>query len=195
MGWSSASVDPGQINANSDAASAAYVEADAASAAAASAQSKIAASSATWAGTKPMVVTTILSADGTWTGPTQTITAGENLAKFELAYLKSDGKYWRADADAADTSKGKLVMATAAISADATGLVLLSDPTSFIRDDATTKWTVTAAGDVMYVSLAVGEITNDISAYTAWDVLRVVGFMETATILHFNVDSMYAELG
>ena len=40
---------------------------------------------------KTILIDAALSSDHTWTGPTQTITAGENLAQFEVAYLKSDG--------------------------------------------------------------------------------------------------------
>lgn len=143
---------------------------------------------------KAILIDAALASDHTWTGPTQLITAGENLAIFETAYLKSDGKYWRIDADAEATAKGKIVMATAAISAAATGIVLLPGEFSFIRDDSTTKWTVTAAGDTMFLSLAIGELTNNISGYTTGDIGRVAGYMETATILNFNVDKTWIEI-
>lgn len=141
-----------------------------------------------------VLIDAALSADHTWTGPTQLITAGENLAIFETAYLKSDGKYWRIDADAESTAKGKIVMATAAISADATGIVLLPSEFSFIRDDSTTEWTITAAGDTMFLSTTVGELTNDISGYTTGDIGRVAGYMETATILNFIVDKTWIKI-
>lgn len=143
---------------------------------------------------KAILIDAALASDHTWTGPTQLITAGENLAIFETAYLKSDGKYWRIDADAEATAKGKIVMATAAITADATGIVLLPGEFSFIRDDSTTKWTVTAAGDTMYLGLTVGELTNNISGYTAGDIGRVAGYMETATILNFIVDKTWIKI-
>ena len=143
---------------------------------------------------KAILIDVALSTDHTWTGPTQLITAGENLAIFETAYLKSDGKYWRIDADAEATAKGKIVMATAAISADATGIVLLPGEFSFIRDDSTTEWTVTAAGDTMFLSTTVGDLTNDISGYTTGDIGRVAGYMETATILNFNVDKTWIKI-
>ena len=143
---------------------------------------------------KAILIDAALSSDHTWTGPTQLITAGENLAIFETAYLKSDGKYWRIDADAEATAKGKIVMATAAISADATGIVLLPGEFSFIRDDSTTEWTVTAAGDTMYLGLTTGELTNDISGYTTGDIGRVAGYMETSVILNFNVDKTWIKI-
>ena len=143
---------------------------------------------------KAILIDAALSSDHTWTGPTQLITAGENLAQFETAYLKSDGKYWLIDADVEATAKGKIVMATAAISADATGIVLLPGEFSFIRDDSTTEWTVTAAGDTMFLGLTAGELTNDISGYTTGDIGRVSGYMETATILNFNVDKTWIKI-
>ena len=141
-----------------------------------------------------ILVDAVLVSDHTWTGPTQLITAGEELTFGETAYLKSDGKYWLIDADVEATSKGKLIMATATISADGTGIVLLPSEMSFIRDDSTTEWTVTSAGDEMYLSLTAGELTNDVSGYTTLDIVRICGHMETATVLAFNVDKTYVEV-
>lgn len=143
---------------------------------------------------KTILIDAVLSTDHTWTGPTQSITAGENLAQFEVAYLKSDGKYWRIDADAVGTAKGKIVMATAAIDADASGIALLPSALSFIRDDSTTKWTVTAAGDEMFLSTTIGELTNNISGFTTGDIVRIAGYMETAVILNFDVSKTYLEI-
>jgi len=134
----------------------------------------------------PSTVVAALGSDHTWIGPVQSVTAGEELT--------SDGKYWLADADAEAIADTKLVMATATISADATGIVLLPGSMSFFRDDDTTEWTVTAAGDVMFLSTMPGELTNDVSGYTTGDIVRVCGYMETATILNFNVDKTFVEL-
>ena len=143
---------------------------------------------------KTILVDAVLTDDHTWTGPTQLVTVGEIVAIFDTLYLKSDGKYWKIDADAEATAKGKIVMATAAINADASGIALLPSALSFIRDDSTAKWTVTAAGDEMYLSIAVGELTNDVSGYTTGDIVRIIGYMETDVILNFNVDKTYVEI-
>lgn len=145
-------------------------------------------------GEQDILVNAVLATDHTWTGPTQSITAGENLAQFELAYLKSDGKYWRTDADADTTTFGKIVMATASISEDASGIVLLPSSLSYIRDDSTTKWTVTNIGEVMYPSTAIGEITNDVSGYANPDIVRVSGYMETAVIFNFDAGKTWVEV-
>lgn len=143
---------------------------------------------------KTILVDAVLTDDHSWTGPTQLVTVGEIVAIFDPLYLKADGKYWKTDADAEATAKGKIVMATAAISADASGIVLLPSALSFIRDDSTAKWTVTAAGDEMYLSTAIGELTNDVSGYTTGDIVRITGYMETAVILNFDVDKTYVEI-
>ncbi len=140
------------------------------------------------------LVVAALGTNLTWIGPTQSITAGEILTIGEVAYLKSDGKYWLADADAEATADTKLVMATATIAADATGIVLLPSAMSFMRVDATTEWTVTAAGDVMFLSTTEGELTNDVSGYTTGDIVRVCGYMETTVILNFDVDKTWIEV-
>ena len=140
------------------------------------------------------LVVAALGTNETWIGPTQSVTAGEILTIGEVAYLKSDGKYWLANADAEATADTKLVMATATIAADGTGIVLLPGPMSFMRVDATTEWTVTAAGDVMFLSTTEGELTNAVSGYTTLDIVRICGYMETATILNFDVGKTFIEI-
>src|SRR6056297_1017030 len=48
-------------------------------------------------------------------------TAGESLVAGDLTYLKSDGKYWKADASADTTSSTDLLLCNATIAADTTG--------------------------------------------------------------------------
>lgn len=143
---------------------------------------------------KTILVDAVLADDHSWTGPTQEVTVGEHVTIFDTLYLKADGKYWKIDADAEATAKGKIVMATATINADASGLVLLPSALSFIRDDSTGKWTVTSAGDEMFLSLTAGRLTNDVSAYSTGDIVRIAGYMETAVILNFDVDKTYIEI-
>jgi hypothetical protein len=129
--------------------------------------------------------------DHTWNGEVFTGTAGENLAIFETCYLKSDGKYWKTDASAEATAKGKIVMATAAISADATGVFLQR---GYIRDDSTDEWDGTlAAADEMYLSETAGNLT-DTAPTTSSAIVRIIGWMESATVLYFNPDATYVEL-
>lgn len=144
---------------------------------------------------KDLLIDIALADDHSWTGPVQIITAGENLAIFETAYLKSDGKYWKIDGSAEATAKGKIVMATAAINADDPGIGLLPSPLSFIRDDSTDKWTTTNVGEEMYLSLTSGELTNNVSGHTTTgDIVRVAGYMETAAILNFDAAKTWVEV-
>ena len=140
------------------------------------------------------IIYSALGSDETWTGLTETVTAGENLTLGEVVYLKPDGKYWLADADGEATAGGKLAMATASISADADGVVLLPGSLSCIRVDATTEWTVTTLGENIYLSTTAGELTNDVSGYTTLDIVRVCGKMKTTTILNFDVSGTFIEV-
>ena len=128
------------------------------------------------------------TADHTWNGEVFTGTAGENIAIFETVYLKSDGKYWGIDASAVGTAQGKIAIATAAITAEASGVFLQK---GYIRDDSTTEWEGTlAAGDTMYLSETKFHLTDTVPT-TASAVRRVVGFMESSTVLFFNPDGIW----
>lgn len=86
----------------------------------------------------------IVGISGAWT-------AGENLVFGDFCYLKSDGKMWKADADAA-TTMPCLAMAAATINADASGDFLMW---GWARDD-TWGWTV---GNMLYASTTAGALT------------------------------------
>ncbi|MBA7583288.1 hypothetical protein ES708_25229 [subsurface metagenome] len=122
-----------------------------------------------------------LATDLTWCGTTCDGTAGENLAQFEVCYLKSDGKYWKADADAAATMP-VIAIVTAAISAGASGVFLLM---GFVRKDAWT-WTI---GGLLYADEGtggtIGGMTQTTPAGTG-DQVQVVGVAITADIILFN---------
>lgn len=116
-------------------------------------------------------------ADDSFAGLTITLTAGENLAFGEVGYMKSDGKVWKADADALATMPA-LFVATAAISADATGVF---GTQGYVRDDSAYNWTV---GGRVYVSGTPGAVTQ--TAPTGQDdVIQKIGIGLTADILYF----------
>ena len=118
-----------------------------------------------------------LATDLTWCGTTCDGTAGEALAQFDVCYLKSDGKYWKADADAAATMP-VIAIATAAISAEASGVFLLM---GFVRKDAWT-WTI---GGLLYASTAPGAMVQTAPSGTG-DQVQVIGIAITADIILFN---------
>jgi len=105
-------------------------------------------------------------------------TVGENVTIGQCLYLKSDGKYWKTDADASATTLGKLAAALGTIAADATGALLES---GYVRDD-TWNWTI---GGVVYVSTTVGEFTQTAPS-GAGDVVRIVGYAVTADVIYFD---------
>ena len=112
---------------------------------------------------------------------TETATAGENLVAGNLCYLKSDGKYWKADVSASGTSTTKLLIANATISADATGEFIA------MGNFNTTGLT---AGSNYFVGTA-GAITT--ATPTTQDyVIRPIGTALSTTVLEFNPSVSWA---
>lgn len=119
-------------------------------------------------------------------GITITETAGENVAIGDVCYFKNDGKFWKADADAEATSKGWLVLATAAIAAEASGIFLVYGK---YRDDS---WTWTVAQE-LFIHTTGGNPTGT-RPIGSGDIVRIVAHASAATILFFNPDQTYIEL-
>lgn len=116
---------------------------------------------------------------------TETLTAGEALVAGEVCYLKSDGKYWKTDADAEATTKGNLRIANATISADATG--------EFIKPLAELTTTGLTAGSTYYVSATAGGITATAPSTTGQQV-RIIGYARSTTVFVFEPSQDYYEV-
>jgi hypothetical protein len=110
-------------------------------------------------------------------------TAGENLVNGDLCYLKSDAKFWKADADAESTASTKLVIATDTINADATGVFLIYG--TYITSGMT-------AG-LQYVSKTAGEWT-EVAPSGSGEIVKIIGTAESATVLYFNPDNTFIEI-
>lgn len=123
--------------------------------------------------------------DQTVSGIIVNMTAGENLTFGSFCYLKSDGKLWKADADAAATMPVTL-MATATISAEASGLFLAQ---GFARDD-TWAWTV---GGLIYASTTPGALTQTAPSGSA-DIVQIVGVATHADRMYFNPQLVTVEI-
>lgn len=121
------------------------------------------------AGIANAIVLTPAPPDVTVSGQTMSLTAGENVVFGDVVYIKSDGKMWKADANAAGLFPANY-MATATILADAAGVFLRS---GFARNDAW-SWTV---GGKIYLSTAAGGMTQ--TAPSATD--NCVQILGTAT--------------
>lgn len=111
-------------------------------------------------------------------------TAGESVVAGDVCYLKSDGKFWKADSDAESTCKGLLAMANASISANATGQFIV------IGKFTTSGLT---AGAVYYVSGTAGGITSTAPSTTG-KIVRVVGYAESTTVFYFKPSEDYLEI-
>jgi len=125
------------------------------------------------------------SADVTATGFQESVTVGEGVAFGQLLYLKSDGKWWLSDADAAATMPG-MRMALATASADAACNVLVLGRA---RNDAWV-WTV---GGLIYASDTAGAITQTAVSGTG-DHLQVVGIAYHADKMIFCPSPVLAEV-
>lgn len=128
------------------------------------------------------------ASDHTWSGDTEPGTAGENVALGDVCYLKSDGKWWIADADASTTMPGMRI-ATAAISADASGTFLKQ---GVFRDDSW-NWT---AGGTLYVSTAgTGSTLTQTAPSGDQDCVQIAGYALTADVIMFDPSPVIAVVG
>ncbi|MHA1136517.1 MAG: hypothetical protein ACTSSE_08525 [Candidatus Thorarchaeota archaeon] len=126
-----------------------------------------------------------INADGGYDGVVVKITAGENLVFPNVAYLKSDGKYWKTDNDAIATSTGKVVMILETIDADASGKAL---KTGKVRNDA---WTWTTKGARLYIDHIHGALTETKPDTTDYIGRCVADITENLDIIDFCPDTSY----
>lgn len=134
--------------------------------------------------TGDVVRTPAPGSDTTASGVKVTLTAGENLVFGEVCYVKSDGKIWKADADAIATSSA-LLMALDSISADADGEFLI---TGFARNDAW-SWTV---GGLIFLSTTAGALTQTAPSGTD-DVIQILGVATHADRMIFTPQLVQVE--
>ena len=128
-----------------------------------------------------------LGVDHTATGFTiNDAVAGENVAFPDLCYFKSDGKFWKADADASATTEGELAIALESITADSSGEFL---KLGYLRDDS---WSFTV-GAILYVSTTSGGITAT-KPTGIGDCIRRIGHAHAANIVWFGPDLFVLEL-
>jgi len=112
-------------------------------------------------------------------------TVGETVAMGDVLYMKSDGKFWRADADAAATMPGML-LAMAAITAGNNGNLM---HLGYFRDDSW-SWTI---GELLYVSVTPGNPTQTAPSGTG-DQVQVIGTAVSAHVIFFNPSPVLVEV-
>lgn len=130
------------------------------------------------------IIIRYLTVDGTknYSGVKQSFTAGENFVLGEVGYIKSDGKIWKADADAEATMPGA-VIATGTINANNTGTYLL------IGTIKNASWSLTIGGKV-YTSTAAGAITQTPPSGTD-DCRQLIGIATASDRIFFKPDLTY----
>ena len=111
-------------------------------------------------------------------------TAGENLVYGNVCYLKSDGKYYKADADSSIWVPAS-VIALGTINTDVKGLFFKSGE---ITNPA---WSFTT-GQILYLSASVGEITAS-PPETVGDQIQILGYAKSATKIDFKPNFMIIE--
>lgn len=112
------------------------------------------------------------------------ITVGEGITIIDCVYLKSDGAWWKTDADATSTAEGMLAISLATTSSG--NIMKVALPSSFVRND-TWNWTT---GGKVYLSCTAGALTQT-APIGANDVVRVVGYAITTDIVWFNPDTYF----
>lgn len=129
----------------------------------------------------------VLSADGKWSGIGVAGTLGETVAFGEIVYFKAaDSKWWLADADA-DSTAGAVRVACCVVAgaADAATTLLLFGK---VRADA--KFPTMTIGAPVYISTTTGAIQTAQPSGTD-DVIRIIGYGNTADELFFNPSNDY----
>jgi hypothetical protein len=115
----------------------------------------------------------------------KTLLAGESLVLGDLVYLKSDGKWWKAKADAADTSSGLIGIALESKSAGEAIRVAL--PGSVVYNSGW-SWTI---GCILYISAVTGGLITETQPSATTNIIRVVGFPISATSIFLMPSGLY----
>jgi hypothetical protein len=133
----------------------------------------------------------LLSADEKYSGSTFDGILGTTLAFGDLVYLnKTDDRWEKTDADAEATAGNVMLAIVLAAGGDGDTRLLLS--LGFVRED---DWNFAESGEPVFVSLTTGEMTQDVSAYTTGDIVRVIGYASTiADQIHFNPSNVWFEI-
>lgn len=121
-----------------------------------------------------------LGVDHSWSGITCDGIAGETLSFGYLCYKKSDGKWWKASADAPETTNGHLALALA----DG-GFLLMG----YLRDDSW-NW---AVGAWLYVHTNLGEMVQ-IAPSGSSKQIREIGAAPSSNIVWFAPSLTVLEL-
>lgn len=112
---------------------------------------------------------------------------GEALTAGDLCYLKSDGKYWKADNTAEATAKGELVIA---------GGNLNGSFRDFYTGGEVGGFSSLTVGAELWMSTAgsITEINPNDDTPASGDIVRLIGWVKDATTIIFNPAVDYIKL-
>jgi len=110
-------------------------------------------------------------------------TVGENVVANEALFMESDGKYWKADADAVGTMPVK-VLAMEDILADAAGLLLHE---GYYRDESWAWVLGSGEANLLFAHTTPGELVQFANKPVgSGDQVQVVGYVVTAKVIYFD---------
>jgi len=122
--------------------------------------------------------------DLTASGDKVVIQVGENVVGGDTLFLQNDGKYWKADADAAATMPAKL-LAIETILADALGLAIHE---GYYRNDDRYDWTPGAGeANLLFAHIVAGQLVQLANQPAgAGDQIQVCGWIVNANEIYFR---------
>ncbi len=131
----------------------------------------------------PRILNTAL-ANLTASGLKSPVQVGENVVGGDTLFLQNDSKYWKSDADNANTMPVK-VMAVETIAADAKGLVLHE---GYYRNDARYDWTPgVGEANLLFAHTTAGQLVQLANVPVGvGDQIQVCGWIFNANQIYFR---------
>lgn len=121
--------------------------------------------------------------DHTGSGLTTRDTVGENVVAGEDLFMESDGKYWKADADAVGTMPVK-VLAMEDILADADGFLLHE---GYYRDESWAWVLGSGEANLLFAHTTPGDLVQFANKPVgSGDQVQVCGWVVTAKVIYFR---------
>ena len=125
----------------------------------------------------------------TYSGSTIYGPSGEALSFGDVCYYKSDGKFYKADADTEAETKGLCVICIeTTLEINTNGYFLTIGSIDFTGGDW--DWTI---GDQLYISTTAGDITN-VAPSGSGDIVRIIGYAKDDDSIWFDPDRTYIEI-
>ena len=125
----------------------------------------------------------------TYSGSTIYGPSGETLSFGDVCYFKSDGKFYKADADTEETTKGLVVICVeTTLPINRSGYFL----TIGLINNTGGDWNWTT-GDMLYISKTAGSLDNTFPPDGNYFV-RIVGYAKDSDSIWFKPDTVYLKL-